>query len=90
MIADTSVAYAEQGAEQSQPTPDFHMACSFWTESTVKSLNCLQRYTTAAERNYRQALKALQQAQQLRRSQPVPAPVEYKNRSRHEQQDHHP
>ncbi len=78
MIADTAVQYSEPGTGESAPTPEFHMACSFWAESNVKALNCLQRYTTAAERNYRQSLKALQQAQQLRRSQPAPAPVEEK------------
>ncbi len=78
LMPDTAVQYTEPGIDESAPTPEFHMACPFWAESNVKALNCLQRYTTAAERNYRQALKALQQAQQLLRSLPAPAPVEEK------------
>ena len=78
MIIDTAAEYTEPGTEESAPNPDFHMACSFWKESNVKALTCLQRYVTAAERNYRQALKTLQQTQQVRASRPVPPPVEEK------------
>ncbi len=63
---------SQNGAVDTEQATGAQLGACFFDEAHRKTLASLQRYVTAAERTYRQSLKALQDAIK-RRPEPVPA-----------------
>ncbi len=62
---------SRNGAVDTEQTTGAQLSACLFDEGHRKTLTSLQRYVTAAERTYRQSLKALQDAIK-RRPEPVP------------------
>jgi hypothetical protein len=73
MIEMTDQTLSEGGTLETDQSTEAQLGASFIDATNHKSFSILQRYVNAAERSYRQALKALQDA--VKRRKPEPAPV---------------
>ncbi len=79
MIELTDKVVSEDGTVETEQTTEAQLGACFIDAVNHRSFATLQRYVTAAERSYRQALKAVHDAVKRRQpqpqSQPQPEPV---------------
>lgn len=71
MMDLTDREISQNGAFETDESTEAQLAVCFFDDVNTKTLSTLQRYVTANERSYRQALKAVQDAIKQR---PAPAP----------------
>ncbi len=72
LMESTNVILSRNGTRETGQSTEAKLGACFVDATHHRSFATLQRYVTAAERSYRQALKAVQDAIKRRQSQPQP------------------